>query len=318
MAYDKELYMQSIPSVDLNHSHRLNPIQIQTIGESLEKWGFVNLVNHGVELEKIQKAYQVAEEVFALDELVKKQYEDPIGGRQRGYTPFLQEKAKNATLSDLKEFWHIGRELSHNHPYRRSQQMRANLFPKEVPQFATIMYDLYQEMDRLAHCILSAIAIYLGYEASSFESLAQDGNSILRVLHYPDLSDVDTAGRVRAAAHEDINLLTLLPAATQPGLELLTRDQKWLPVDAPPNSIICDTGDMMSLLTQQKMPATTHRVVNPKGGQKGARLSMPFFMHPHPNAILAPLHKQDEYELDFFEITAHEFLTQRLKANHVV
>ena len=306
--------MRNIPNVDLQDSYQLNAQQIQSIGDALREWGFVNLIGHGVANQKIQNAYRVAQDVFALSEQEKKQYEDREGGRQRGYTPFLLEKAKNASLGDLKEFWHIGRDLPQDHPYLRSQQMRPNLFPSEVPAFAEIMRALFDDLDRLAHVILKAIEEYLGYEEHTLQNLAQDGNSILRVLHYPDLTDVDTAGRVRAAAHEDINLLTLLPAATQPGLELLTRQGEWMPINAPLGSIICDTGDMMNLLTSGDMPATTHRVVNPDDAVRGARLSMPFFMHPHPNARLKPLN-QDSNDLG---MTAHEFLTQRLQENSLI
>lgn len=306
--------MQNIPSVDLQNTRQLTPQLIQEIGNALEKWGFVNLIGHGISNDKIQQAYQSAKEVFALSETQKKAYEDIEGGRQRGYTPYLQEKAKDAEFSDLKEFWHIGRDLPNNHPHRYSNKMRANLFPKEVPVFQEVTQSLFNDLDDLAHVILMAIAHYLGYESDLLTTLAYEGNSVLRVLHYPNIDGLDTRGHIRAAAHEDINLLTLLPAATQPGLELLTREGEWLSVNSPSGSIICDTGDMMSLLTQKRMPATTHRVVNPIDAEKGARLSMPFFMHPHPEARLTPLHLNNQ-ELG---LTAHEFLTQRLRDNSLI
>jgi isopenicillin N synthase-like dioxygenase len=306
--------MQNIPSVDLQNIRQLTPQLIQEIGDALEKWGFVNFIGHGISNNKIQQAYQSAKEVFALSETQKKAYEDLEGGRQRGYTPYLQEKAKNTKFSDLKEFWHIGREISDDHPHRHSNKMRANLFPKEIPSFQEIMQSLFDDFDHLAHMILTAIAHYLGYESDMLTNLVYEGNSILRVLHYPNIDGLDTSGHVRAAAHEDINLLTLLPAATQPGLELLTREGEWLSINPPLGSIICDTGDMMSLLTQKRMPATTHRVVNPIDDKKGSRLSMPFFMHPHPEARLTPLHLNNQ-ELG---LTAHEFLTQRLRDNSLI
>ena len=311
--------LSTIPCIKLNQQSPPSDDQIQALGDSLKHWGFVNLVDHGVDHELLERGYQVAREVFSLAEDQKRACEDVTGGRQRGYTPFLVERAKGESQPDLKEFWHIGRSLSPEHPSMLSGRMRPNIYPELVPEFKRVMSELYLEMDKLSRYVLRMVALYLRLDVDRMMGVARDGNSVLRVLHYPDLESNNAAGKVRAAAHEDINLLTLLPAATRPGLELLTRDGEWLPVTPPEGAIICDTGDMMSALTGGILPATTHRVVNPEGGADGGRLSMPFFMHPHPNATLAPStvarDGKRDLNLDGEALTAHEFLHRRLADN---
>jgi isopenicillin N synthase-like dioxygenase len=300
--------MQNIPTVDLNQNCPSSQ-SIDAIGQSLMEWGFVNLTGHTVPSKLIQDAYSVAQDVFNLPKDVKHLYQDQEYGRQRGYTPFLLEKAKGMDEGDLKEFWHIGRTLPLDHPTHLNHQMRPNLFPNDVPQFQTIMTQLYQALDQVAFTLLDVITSFFDYPKEIFDQIAHQGNSVLRVLHYPDLNHDAYPGKVRAAAHEDINLLTLLPAATQPGLQLLSKQNEWIDVDAPLGSLVCDTGDMMHLLTHGELPANTHRVVNPEGGSDGGRLSMPFFMHPHPQAQLVPI------GTDQAGISAQEFLNQRLREN---
>lgn len=286
------------------------------IGDSLARWGFVSVTGHGVDSGLLERAYDVAREVFALSDQQKQAYEDAIGGRQRGYTPLLMERAKGQAVSDLKEFWHVGRELAEGHPYISSGLMRPNLFPQEVERFRSVMLELYQALDELAHQMLGVIERYLKLQAGQLSELATDGNSVLRVLHYPALRDLKPEpGSVRAAAHEDINLLTLLPAATSPGLQLLTRDGDWLDISPPAGSIILDTGDMMSAITGGEMPATTHRVINPTDAAEGSRLSMPFFMHPRPDARLERLVEGSGGPVEGVGLTAQAFLDQRLAEN---
>lgn len=291
----------------------------QAIGASLEKWGFVSITGHGISPDLLEKAYRVGEELFQLTEEQKRSCEDIEGGRQRGYTPFLMERAKGQESGDLKEFWHIGRELSAEHPMRLSGLMRANLFPAELPHVRTVFLELYQAMDQLAAQMLAVIERYLGIDTAGLQRLAEEGNSVLRVLHYPDLGGLagQSAQGVRAAAHEDINLLTLLPAATKPGLQLLTRSGDWLDVAPPEGAIILDTGDMMSAVTNGVMPATTHRVINPEGPSEGARFSMPFFMHPRPDAVLTPLIERRgfHHSVEGAGLTAQAFLDRRLQEN---
>lgn len=284
---------------------------VDAVGAGLSRWGFVALTNHGVPQTLVDAAYTQARAVFALPAETKRAYERPECARQRGYTPFGLEKARGRNAPDLKEFWHVGRDLAKAHPFRQRGLMAPNALPAEVPEFGVVMRQLYAAQDRLAFGLLDAIARYLKIEPAVLAALAADGNSVLRIINYPDLDGPAPAGAIRAAAHEDVNLLTILPVATRPGLQILTPDGQWMDVDAPRGAMICDTGDMMALLTKGRMPATTHRVVNPAGASDGGRLSIPFFMHPHPDAMLAPLDGSAP------GCTAHEFLTARLRENDV-
>ena len=318
-----------VPLVELDHS--LNDYlagaqstshsaeMVKSIGDSLRKWGFVSLSGHGIDSDLLDRAYQAAQKTFALSEAEKQAYEDIQGGRQRGYTPLLKEKAKGQQTGDLKEFWHVGRQLAKDHPHRISNLMRDNLYPGEVPIFEQVMQELYGAMDQLAHQMLGVIENYLDIDKGALSALADQGNSVLRVLHYPEMERFGSQAQesVRAAAHEDINLLTLLPAATQPGLQLFTPEGEWLDISPPAGAIVLDTGDMMTALTGGLLPATTHRVINPQGESKGARLSMPFFMHPRPNAVLNPLITSDQV-IEGQGLTAQAFLDRRLAENGLV
>ena len=303
---------QTIPVISLKECEGHMSHVVQQVGQGLADWGFIALVDHGVSSELISKCYQESALLFNLPEDRKLEFEDTEGGRQRGYTPFLLEKAKGQKDGDLKEFWHIGRSLSPMHPSVVSGQMKPNLFPPELPTFQSTSLALYDALDELAFTILEMIADYFLLPRHTLASMAKEGNSILRILHYPALKQGDIRGRVRAAAHEDINLLTLLPTATQPGLEIQLKSGEWLPVNVPSGAIICDTGDMMSVLTNGALPAVTHRVVNPDMTDHSARLSMPFFMHPSPTALLRPFGQSEG------GLTADDFLKQRLQENGLV
>lgn len=262
---------------------------VRTLGEGLERFGFVAVTGHGISPDLLAQAYRLAEAAFALPEPAKRQYETPGDGRQRGYTSFGVEHAKDHAVPDLKEFWHVGRELGAGHPLHQTGDVPPNQFPLEIPAFRETYLDLYVALEAFANCLLEAIGIYLGKGPQFFSALTHEGNSVLRVIHYPAVNGPVPEGAIRAAAHEDINLLTVLPVSTRPGLELLTRDGEWMAVEVPPDTMVCDTGDMMQLLTSRRLPATTHRVVNPRGADASARMSMPFFLHPHPDAMLEPL-----------------------------
>lgn len=282
---------------------------VRELGRALEGCGFVALVQHGVAPQLLARAYAVAAETFALPEDVKRACEDTTAGRERGYTSFGVEHALDSAAPDLKEFWHVGRSLEPDHPERLAGRIQPNRFPAQVPAFGPTFEALYTAMEGLAHALLGGVGEYLGLRAGFFEDMVADGNSVLRVIHYPDFGGDTPVGAVRAAAHEDINLLTVLPASTRPGLQLLTRDGDWMPVHTPPDVMICDSGDMMQLLTAGQLRSTTHRVVNPEGGSDGGRLSMPFFVHPHPEHVLTPL--QPGYAEP---VRTHDFLYQRLAA----
>ncbi len=300
---------ETIPVVDLNDFS--DPARrdafVKTLGEGLERFGFVAVVNHGIPTALLDQAYGRARDLFALPEAEKKAYEFPKEGRQRGYTSFGVEHAKDQPIPDLKEFWHVGRILPVDHPMRVKGEVPANHYPSEIPAFGPTFDALFSQMEDFANRLLVAVGAYLGQPEDYFRNMVKDGNSVLRVIHYPDMGGSIPAGAVRAAAHEDINLLTVLPVSTRPGLELLTRDGTWMAIHTPPDVMVCDTGDMMARITGGRLPATTHRVVNP-GGSDGGRLSMPFFLHPHPEHVLTPLFGEP-----LPPITTQEFLYNRLR-----
>lgn len=282
----------TIPVVDLRDlaDPARRPAFVRALGDGLAEFGFVAITNHGIDLALLQDAYRLAAETFGLPADAKRTYETPHDGRQRGYTALGVEHAKNQAAGDLKEFWHIGRSLGSDHPLHRSGDVPHNLFPAEVPAFEQTFLSLFAEVDALGVTLLECIGAWLGQPDGWFRDLVADGNSVLRVIHYPPLVGDIPEGAVRAAEHEDINLITILPVSTQSGLELLTRDGVWMPVQVPPNVMVVDTGDMMQLLTAGRLPATTHRVVNPTGPEANLpRYSMPYFLHPHPDSDLTPL-----------------------------
>lgn len=300
---------RQIPLVDLRDLEGTGSERsrfVQTLGEGLEEFGFVNVTGHGIDPSLVHRAYALAEKLFALPLETKRKYETPHDGRQRGYTSYGTEHAKDQAHGDLKEFWHVGRELGDQHPLHLSGDVPPNQFPSELPAFRATFLELFDRIDGFGNRLLDAVGTYLGLPDTFFGEAVRDGNSVLRIINYPDLAGVPyVPGAVRAAQHEDINLITILPASTRPGLELLTRDGQWMAVEAPPGVMICDTGDMMQLLTGGRLPATTHRVVNPPESD-GGRLSMPFFLHPHPDFVLRSMTGAGP------TIKARDFLHQRL------
>lgn len=296
---------QSIPVVDFRalQSEPERSVFIQRFGESLEQLGFVALEGYDIDGALFDDAYAAFREFFALSDETKRQYEDAESGRRRGYTSFGVEHAKDNETPDLKEFFHVGRE----------QGKYPNLWPSEIELRETAMR-LFGELDRCAHALLGALAEYLGEPASALQDLAQGGNAVQRIIHYPVCDGFDQPGAMRAAQHEDINLMTLLPPADQSGLEILTREGEWLPIVAVPGQIIVDTGDMMKRITADRIPATTHRVVNPSG-EPTPRYSMPFFVHPRVDATLEilPTCVPDGGEAKYPPIAYEDFLLERLR-----
>jgi isopenicillin N synthase-like dioxygenase len=290
----------SIPVLDLTH-----PRFVPDLHDALHTWGFVGLTGHGLPDALMARAYALAEALFALPAAVKRAHETPEDGRQRGFTPFQVEHAKDSAVGDLKEFWHVGRADAPHLP--------ANRFPAELPELAPVALELFARLDTISLQVLAAVAEGLGLARDFFDAKVRGGNSVLRILHYPALPEDRADGAIRAAAHEDINLLTLLPVATEPGLELLDRRGRWVAVEPPPGTLVCDTGDMMQLLTVGRLPSTTHRVVNPPGGPAARlpRYSLPFFVHPLPDVRL------DAIDGSTRGPTAGEFLAQRLRETGV-
>ncbi|MDD0853066.1 2-oxoglutarate and iron-dependent oxygenase domain-containing protein [Halobacteriovorax sp. GB3] len=276
----------------------------------LKDYGFIVLTDHTVDQKKVDHAYELLKKFYAQPVEVKMNYCGDNGG-QRGYTPFKTEHAKDNENPDLKEFWHVGRELSATSQYKGVYP--ENVWPdSEVPGFKDAFMSLYSAMDETANHLLEAIGMALDLPKDFFAEMVSDGNSILRAIHYPPTVGEDTKSSIRAAAHEDINLITMLVGATDSGLELLDRDGTWLPVQSAPGQIVVDTGDMMSRITNDVLPATTHRVVNPKD-DNSERYSMPYFVHPHSNALLSCIASCIGEGAKYPDITAGDFLIQRLK-----
>jgi isopenicillin N synthase-like dioxygenase len=283
------------------------------LGASFERYGFAIVADHGIPADLIASAEAAAKAVFALPEEVKRRYHVPGGGGARGYTPFGIETAKGASTHDLKEFWHVGRNLPEGHAY--ADVMAPNIWPAEVPAFQAFFSSLFSAFDRAGDRLLEAIARHLRLSPDFFADTVRDGNSVLRVLHYPPVSA--DAGGVRAGAHEDINTITLLLGAEEAGLELLDRDGRWLPIAPPPGALVVNIGDMLQRLTNHVLPSTSHRVVNPAPERRGfARYSMPFFLHFRPDYRIETLpscitpDRPNRYPQP---ITAHDYLLERLR-----
>lgn len=254
---------------------------INDLFHGLKYFGFIILKDHPISVELLNKAYSLSEQLFALSAEQKIKYVSSDGAGQRGYTPFGKEHAKDSQVPDLKEFWHVGRDLPSGHRYEGS--FPQNIWPHELMEFQSVFSEMYRRLDEVGRVVLQALSHSLDIPEDYFDSMTESGSSILRLLHYPPIPKGVDPRCIRAAAHEDINLITLLVSASASGLELLDRNGKWLPIETDPNNLIVDSGDMLSRITNDLIPSTTHRVVNPSGANQ-SRYSMPFFMHPNPDA----------------------------------
>jgi isopenicillin N synthase-like dioxygenase len=276
-----------------------------TLMAGLKDPGFVILTDHNVPLELLGRAYALAEAVFALPEPTKRRYAAGL----RGYTPFGVEHAKDSASPDLKEFWQIGREPAPG----QQEPFPPNVWPDEAPVFQETFSSLYAGLDETGRLLLQALAPQLGLPPDHFDPQVAEGTSILRVLHYPPVAQDTPAGSVRSAAHEDINFLTIMVPARGAGLEILRREGGWLPVETAPDQLVVNSGDMLARLTNDVIPATTHRVVNPTGPNL-SRYSMPFFLHPASSVSLRCLPACEGAGTRHPDITAGEFLAERLRA----
>ncbi|NKB42868.1 MAG: isopenicillin N synthase family oxygenase [Alphaproteobacteria bacterium] len=303
---------RGIPTVDAQNLDTDLAAFGNALGQAWTETGFVAVTNHGIDTLKIENCIDAARDVFALPDTIKMKYRIDGGGGQRGYTPFGVETAKNAHVADQKEFWHVGRDPSD--AARLSEVMPDNIWPEECQTFKTACQTFYDAMDHLGRRLLAAVAVYLDQSPDYFESRVATGNSILRLLHYPP-PDMANAGE-RAAAHEDINVITLLVGADQAGLEILNHDGKWIPVDVEADMIVCNVGDMLQRLSNHVLPSTTHRVVRTDGdGNDNSRYSAPFFLHFAPDVEISTLPNcvtQQNPNRYPKTITAQTFLEQRL------
>ena len=312
--------MVNIPRLDLNLYTEGDSGQRKQfsddIGKAFNETGFVTITNHGLDKQLIDKLYEDVKALFELPDAVKLKYEDPELAGQRGYTGKQKETAKGFTAPDLKEFWQIGQTVTDD------PQLKAeypdNLIVDELPTFNKTTLEVYKKLEWIGQHLLRAIAVYLNLPENYFDDKVHNGNSILRTLHYFPITDPDALpdDAVRAGAHEDINLITLLIGASADGLEVLTRDNTWFPVKAHGEDLVVNVGDMLQRLTNNELKSTTHRVVNPPRELMGnSRYSVPFFLHPKANMDLTSLPQciDKDHPKQYEDITAGEYLDERLR-----
>lgn len=308
--------MNTIPSVDLRDylstDHDKKKQFVKDLGGAFEDIGFVALSGHFLSDELIESLYSEIKKFFALPQEVKDKYEiEGIGG-QRGYTSFGKEHAKGRKAGDLKEFWHFGQYVEDD--ARLREDYPENVIVKELPEFNAVGKETFKMLEKTAKYVLRALALHLDLEETYFDEYIKNGNSILRPIHYPPITE-EPKDAVRAAAHGDINLITLLMGAHGKGLQVKNHKGEWIDAIARPDQLMINVGDMLSRLSNNKLKSTIHQVVNPPRELWGSsRYSIPFFMHPISEMPLNCLeHCIDEEHPKLYEdITAGEFLHERL------
>ena len=293
----------SIPELSFEAIEQGDSISISILKAALEEHGFFSITNHGVSEELLTKCYSLAKDFFHLPRDVKDKYHEKSLKGARGYTPLGIETAVGETIPDQKEFWHHGPNVNDSFDSR----IPKNISVSQIADFNNQFDLLFHQLNLLGLKVLSSIALILGKEPSFFDSWACKGNSVLRLIHYPPVQDKSNI--LRARAHEDINLITLLVGAEESGLEVQNRDGDWVPIEAKSKSIVCNIGDMMQLVTRSQLKSTTHRVIDNKAGSSSSRYSMPFFLHPSPEVELCSI-----VDNSTESISAHDFLEARLKA----
>jgi isopenicillin N synthase-like dioxygenase len=307
----------SIPVVDLTDflsgdaNRKLS--FIQALGKAYEEVGFVAVKNHGVDDHLISDLYKYVQQLFSLPLDEKKKYEKPELAGQRGYTSFGKEHAKGSDAPDLKEFFQFGQTVEDNDPVKT--EYPDNIFVEEVPQFTPTFFKAYRAFEKSGSALLQAIALYLGLNENCFLEYIHNGNSILRAIHYPPITQ-EPKSAIRAEQHEDINLITLLVGASAGGLQILTKQNEWVDAISLPDQIVVNVGDMLQRLTNNKLKSTTHRVINPPREMwHTSRFSIPFFLHPKSQMSLACLESciDNNHPKDYADVTAGEYLDERLR-----
>lgn len=306
----------AIPVVDLaqfSGTPQQKTAFVDALGKAYEEVGFVAVKNHGITDETIQNLYANTKAFFSLPADAKRKYEIPGLAGQRGYTSFGKEHAKGSTAPDLKEFFQFGQTVTDNDPIKA--EYPDNVSVAELPDFNTIFRTAYRSFEQSGSQLLQAIALFLGLDQSYFDGHIHNGNSILRAIHYPPIKE-EPKSAIRAEQHEDINLITLLIGASADGLEILSRQNEWVPVTSLPEQIVVNVGDMLQRLTNNRLKSTTHRVVNPPRELWGtSRFSIPFFLHPKSNMSLACLPSciDASHPKAYPDTTAGEYLDERLR-----
>lgn len=308
--------MYHIPKLDLSdflsEQPELKSKFIDQLGNAYQEIGFVAIRNHGIPQEDLKKLYQAVQDFFHLSVDVKNKYDDTEGGGQRGYTGFGKEHAKDRNAGDLKEFWHFGQYVDPSDTNPPSYPPNKSI--DEIPEFNEYGQKIYKHLENTGIVMLRAIALYLGLDEYYFDSRVFNGNSILRAIHYPPITQ-DPKDAIRAGEHEDINLITLLVGASADGLEVLNKKGEYIPVTEVEDHIVVNVGDMLQRLTNDKLKSTTHRVVNPAPEKwHEPRFSIPFFLHPRPETRLDCLVSciDSENPKRYEDCSANEFLIERL------
>lgn len=316
----KEILYEEIPSLDLADFYNADTGKkmkfVAELGSAYNNIGFVAIRNHFLTKAMQDRLYSAIKRYFALPDHLKTKYERLELAGQRGYTGKGKEHAKGRNTGDLKEFYHVGQELTEEE--LKKEDYPANVWPDEVPELKEASIDVYKALEKTGIYILRAIALYLELSEDYFDDKIKNGNSILRPIHYFPIENPAEvpADAVRAAEHGDINLITLLMGASADGLQVLRRDGKWIPITALPDQLVVNVGDMLERLTNKKLKSTIHRVVNPPQNLMNVpRYSIPFFMHPRSEMSLASLQSciDEENPKHWEDITAGEFLDQRLR-----
>lgn len=308
--------MNAIPSVDLKDFLSDNPELkkkfVEEIGSAYEEIGFVSLKNHFLSDALVEELYKEVKTFFALPLETKLKYEIEGLGGQRGYVSFGKETAKGRKTADLKEFWHFGQEPTPD--ANLQEEYPENVMVDELPDFNYTGMKAYRMLEKTGIYVLRALALYLGLEEDYFDHWVSNGNSILRPIHYPPITE-EPKDAVRAGAHGDINLITLLMGASAGGLQVLRKDGTWIDAVPNDNELVINVGDMLERLTNNKLRSTIHRVINPPREEwDKPRYSIPFFMHPRSEMKLNCLEEciDETHPKAYPDITAGEFLHQRL------
>ena len=291
-----------IPKLSLDSLLKNNDQSLEMLSNALSNHGFFIITDHKISHSLFNKAYEYSEKFFNLDTSVKSKYSFRESAGARGYTPFGKETALGETVPDLKEFWHHGPVIDDSY----DERIMKNIYVNEIDEFNAVFDELFNEMNSLGAQLLSSISLTLGLDASFFNTSTSKGNSLLRLIHYPPSNNENI---YRAREHADINLITLLIGANEPGLEVKDKSGNWIPVSSSYDDIVCNIGDMMQLITDKKLKSTPHRVIKYKTDEMKSRYSIPFFMHPSPDTILKSVFNEEDKG-----VLAHDFLDERLKA----
>jgi len=291
-----------IPKLSLDRLLKNDDESLNLLSNALSNHGFFVITNHAIPHTLFNKAYKYSEKFFNLDIALKNKYSFRENAGARGYTPFGKETALGETVPDLKEFWHHGPVIDESYDSR----IMKNIYVNEIDEFNIVFDELFNQMNNLGAKLLSSISLTLGLDADFFNTSTDKGNSLLRLIHYPPSNNENI---YRAREHADINLITLLIGANEPGLEVKDKSGNWIPVSSSYEDIVCNIGDMMQLITDKKLKSTPHRVIKYKTDETKSRYSIPFFMHPSPDTILKSVFNEHDKG-----VLAHDFLDERLKA----